>query len=165
MLRAEAAVQTNSEPFLSVSKGAFAMTEATYNKAVLRQYVVALQAQDEHMISRFFAEDATWTLRGGDLPISGTWSGRDRIMSEFFAVAMANYQPGSITIEVTAITAEDDRVVLQWTSRALTANGRPYENGCIGVFTMRDGKIQEVREYMDTLYLRDAISDLTAVAA
>jgi ketosteroid isomerase-like protein len=30
---------------------------------------------------------------------------------------------------------------------------------------MRDGKIQEVREYMDTLYLRDAISDLTAVAA
>ena len=34
------------------------------------------------------------------------------------------------------------------------------ENGCIGVFTIRDGKIQEVREYMDTLYAREvAFSD------
>ena len=29
---------------------------------------------------------------------------------------------------------------------------RAYENGCIGVFTIREGKIQDVREYMDTLY-------------
>jgi len=27
-----------------------------------------------------------------------------------------------------------------------------YENDCIGVFTIRTGKIQAVREYMDTLY-------------
>ena len=42
--------------------------------------------------------------------------------------------------------------MLQWTSRARTRDGRPYENGCIGVFTIHDGKIQDVREYMDTLY-------------
>ena len=48
--------------------------------------------------------------------------------------------------------AERDQVVLQWTSRARTRDGRAYENGCIGVFTVRDGKIQAVREYMDTLY-------------
>jgi limonene-1,2-epoxide hydrolase len=29
---------------------------------------------------------------------------------------------------------------------------RTYENDCIGVFTVRDGKIHAVREYMDTLY-------------
>jgi ketosteroid isomerase-like protein len=28
----------------------------------------------------------------------------------------------------------------------------PYENDCIGVFTIRDGRIQRVREYMDTRY-------------
>ena len=53
------------------------------------------------------------------------------------------------------MTAEDDRVVLQWTSRARTASGRPYENGCIGVFQIRDGRIAAVREYMDTLYAHD----------
>ena len=50
------------------------------------------------------------------------------------------------------MVAEGDRVVLQWTSRARTRGGREYENGCIGVFTIRDGRIQAVREYMDTLY-------------
>ena len=51
-----------------------------------------------------------------------------------------------------AVAEERDQVVLQWTSRARTRDGRPYENGCIGVFTIRDGRIQDVREYMDTLY-------------
>ena len=44
---------------------------------------------------------------------------------------------------------------MQWTSRARTRGGRSYENGCIGVFTVADGQIQQVREYMDTLYARD----------
>ena len=35
---------------------------------------------------------------------------------------------------------------------ARTRTGRCYENGCIGVFTIEDGKIRSVREYMDTLY-------------
>ena len=50
------------------------------------------------------------------------------------------------------MVAEGDRVTLEWTSRARTATGEPYENFCIGVFTVRDGRIAAVREYMDTLY-------------
>jgi ketosteroid isomerase-like protein len=74
-----------------------------------------------------FAEDASWTLAAG-------------------------YEPGSVSLEATGLIAEDDRVVLQWTSRARTREGRPYENECIGVFTIRDGRIHSVREYMDTRY-------------
>jgi ketosteroid isomerase-like protein len=63
-------------------------------------------------------------------------------------------------MEITGMIAEDDQVVLQWTSRARTRDGQPYENGCIGVFTIREGKIQDVREYMDTLYAHEvALSD------
>jgi len=139
------------------------MTHRVDNKAVLRRYVGALQAGDEGALRSYFAEDATWTLHAGDLPMSGTWRGRDRIMDGFFATAMANYQPGSVTVQVTAMIAEDDQVVLQWTSRARTSGGRPYENGCLGIFTVRDGKIQAVREYMDTLYLSNALARPQAV--
>jgi ketosteroid isomerase-like protein len=128
------------------------MTEATDSKSVLRRYVAAISAGDGQAIRDCFARDASWTLAAGDLPISGTWAGRDSIMNEFLATAMARYEPGSVALEITAMIAEDDRVVLQWTSRARTRDGRPYENGCIGIFTIRDGKIHEVREYMDTLY-------------
>ncbi len=53
---------------------------------------------------------------------------------------------------MTSLTAEDDRVALEWTSRARTSDGEPYENHCIGVFTLADGRITAVREYMDTDY-------------
>ena len=96
--------------------------------------------------------------------MSGTWRGRDRIIDGFFATAMANYQPGSIELETTAMIADRDQVVLQWTSRARTLDGRPYENGCIGIFTVRDGKIHAVREYMDTLYLRRRVLRAAASA-
>ena len=134
------------------------MSHALDNKALLRQYVEALQSGDEQAVRSFFAEDATWTLQAADLPMSGTWTGRDRIMDGFFATAMANYEPGSVELEITAMIAEQDQVILQWTSRARTRAGRAYENGCIGLFTIRGGKIQAVREYMDTLYASNAFS-------
>ncbi len=139
------------------------MTHAVDNKAVLRRYARALRAGDEQALRSFLAEDATWTLHAGNLPMSGTWRGRDRIVDGFFATAMANYEPGSVTVEITAMIAEDDQVVLQWTSRARTADGRPYENGCIGIFTIRAGQIQAVREYMDTLYLSNALPRIDAL--
>jgi uncharacterized protein len=126
-------------------------------KQLLTRYVQALQAGDTETVRDSFAEDASWTLRAGDLPISGTWTGRSTILDEFLGGALGYYEPGSIDLEVTGMTAEGDRVVLQWTTRARTRDGLPYENDCIGVFTIRDGKIQEVREYMDTLYAHDRV--------
>jgi ketosteroid isomerase-like protein len=112
----------------------------------------ALQAGDEQTIRDSFAEDATWTLRAGDLPLSGTWRGRGAIIDEFLAGALSHYEPGSIELEVTGMLVEDERIALQWTTRARTRDGQSYENDCIGMFTVKDGKIHAVREYMDTLY-------------
>ena len=133
------------------------MNQEVSNKKVLERYVASLRAQDARAVREFFAEDATWTLRAGELPMSGTWEGRDRIIDGFFAAAMSHYVPGSVELEVTATIAEGDQVVLQWISRALTRDGRPYENGCVGVFTIRDSTITAVREYMDTLYASDLL--------
>jgi uncharacterized protein (TIGR02246 family) len=128
-----------------------APTNTDSAKEIIERYVRAVELGDAAAIRGMFTEDAVWQL-DGELPISGTWRGRDVIMNEFLATAMSYYQPGSVGLEVTSMTAEDDRVVMEWTSRARTARGEPYENHCIGVFTMRDGRIEGVREYMDTLY-------------
>jgi uncharacterized protein len=131
------------------------MTHASDSKSVLRRYVAAVESRDEQTIRDLFAEDATWTLAAGDLPISGTWHGRDTILGEFLPTALSSYEPGSVSFQVTGMVAEGDQVALQWTTCARTRDGRPYENGCIGVFTIRGGRIQSVREYMDTLYAQD----------
>jgi uncharacterized protein (TIGR02246 family) len=131
------------------------MNTQTESKAVVQRYVAAVAAGDAQTARELFAPCATWTLAAGDLPIAGTWEGRNAIIDEFLATAQSYYTPGSINIEVTGMVAEGDQVVMQWTSRARTRAGRSYENGCIGVFTVEDGQIQDVREYMDTLYARE----------
>jgi uncharacterized protein len=127
------------------------MTSSSDSTSVVERYIAAAETRDEAALRASFADDATWRL-DGDLPISGTWRGRDAILDEFLATAMSYYQPDSVSIEVTSLLADGDTVVAEWTSRARTAGGDPYENHCIGVFRVRDGRIASVREYMDTLY-------------
>jgi hypothetical protein len=59
---------------------------------------------------------------------------------------------GWTTCSRSAARPKRKRVVLRWTSQGRTRAGDDYENDCIGVFTVRDGRIQHVREYMDTRY-------------
>jgi hypothetical protein len=133
------------------------MSVTADSRAVVERYLEAAASGDRAVLEDVFAPDASWTLAAGSLPVSGTWTGREQILDGFLAQALSHYAPGSIDIHVDDWVAEDDRVVLQWTSRARTTDGRPYENGCIGVFTVRDGRIQSVREYMDTLYAGETL--------
>ena len=126
-------------------------TATTDSRAVIEDYVSALQNGHVEAVRAIFADDASWKL-DGELPISGDWRGGDAIVDEFLASARSYFEPDSIAIEVTGTVSEGDQVVLEWTSRARTRSGNRYENHCIAVFTVRDGKIQSVREYMDTLY-------------
>ena len=64
------------------------MPTMTDSKQVVQRYVTAVAAGDERAIRDALAEDATWWL-GGDLPISGTWNGREAIMGEFLATRKA----------------------------------------------------------------------------
>jgi ketosteroid isomerase-like protein len=127
------------------------------NREVIERYVEALQTSDVPTIRASFAPHATWTL-AGRLPLSGVWEGRDAIMDDFFGQLAGLYAPDSIDIEVTSLTADEDRVALEWTSRARTIDGAPYENRCAGVFTLADGRITTVREYMDTDYALEAFT-------
>jgi uncharacterized protein (TIGR02246 family) len=120
-------------------------------RTVIERYVAAVEQGDMETVHELFAEDATWWL-GGELPLSGTWRGRDAILGDFLGSIPRLYDPDSISIEVTSLIADGDVVALEWTSRAVTAAGEDYENQCAGVFTVRDGRIVAVREYMDTQY-------------
>jgi uncharacterized protein len=123
----------------------------TESRTVIERYVAAVQAGDTDAIRDCFAEDATWWL-GGELPLSGTWRGRDAILGDFLGSIPRLYRPETISLEITSLTAEGETVALEWTSRAVTVAGEEYENRCAGVFTVRSGRIVAVREYMDTQY-------------
>jgi ketosteroid isomerase-like protein len=119
-------------------------------KTLMRQHFDALAAGDQETVWESWAEDGTCWY-GGDLPISGTWRGRDRVINGFLATAFAHLDPDrEIGIKVTNIFADGEQVLVEWDSWATGKTGRPYDQRNIGVFIVRNGKITEMREYADT---------------
>jgi ketosteroid isomerase-like protein len=123
---------------------------------VLR-YFAALAEGDRETIRDCWAEDGT-VWYGGDLPISGTWQGRDQVIDGFLGTAFAHLDPDKeIGLKVTNIFGEGDQVLVEWDSWATGKTGRPYHEKNIGVFVVRDGKILVMREYADTQHWERAL--------
>jgi hypothetical protein len=139
------------------------MTQHNEPKQVVRRYLDALVAGDLDTVRDSFAEDAVWTIHG-DLPVAGPWRGRDHIVDDFLtAVAGALYEPGSVAFEFPTLLADGDTVAVEWRVRARTARGGDYANAYCGLFVVRDGRIAEVREYLDTAYAaRTLFADVAA---
>jgi NADPH:quinone reductase-like Zn-dependent oxidoreductase/ketosteroid isomerase-like protein len=128
------------------------MTDA---KTVVTRYVEAVAAGDLPTIRSTFAPDVVWTYPG-DLPLSGDWKGRDLVVDEFLGAAAGNlFAPGTpVTIELVNVIADGEQVFAEWTAQATARTGGAYSNKCAGVFTVRDGLIVAVREYLDTDHAR-----------
>src|SRR5690349_9816321 len=118
--------------------------------AVVTRYIYAVRDGDSGAMRDSFAEDAVWEYPG-DLPLSGTWRGRDTIVDDFLGSVGTALEPGStVALEVTSVLTAGDQVVAEWTSRATARGGAAYHNRNVGIFTVRDGKMAAVREYTDT---------------
>ncbi|MFE0463040.1 nuclear transport factor 2 family protein [Kitasatospora sp. NPDC058965] len=126
-------------------------------RAVVVRYVTAVAEGDLATLVDSFAEDATWTYPG-DLPLSGVWRGRDAIVNDFLGGAGALFAPDGLpTVTLTNVLADGEQVVAEWLSEGTAAGGAPYRNQCLGIYTVRAGRITAVREYCDTLHAARAL--------
>ncbi|GAA2707800.1 MULTISPECIES: nuclear transport factor 2 family protein [Streptomyces] len=132
---------------------------STEPKDVVRTYFDALAAGDQDAIWNAWAADGScWYA--GDLPISGTWEGREQVINGFLATAFAHLDPErEVGLRVTNLFGEGDQVFVEWDSWATGRTGRPYQQKNSGVFTIRDGKIVSMREYADTQHWERALVD------
>ena len=124
---------------------------------VIRRYLDALLAGDLDTIRDSFNIDAVWSMHG-DLPLAGPWHGRDQIVDGFLRKLGATlFEPGSQSFEFPTMVAAGDTIALEWRVKARSAAGVEYDNAYCGFFVIRAGRIQEVREYLDTRYAAAAL--------
>lgn len=126
------------------------------SKAVVLEYMNALTEGDFTGLRAFFGPDSTWTL-AGDLPLSGTWTGPDEILDEFVPAMVARLVPESMEFQFEGLIGEGDQVLAEWNTRALARSGGRYDQHCLAIFTVRDGRIAAVREYFDTLHAQTVV--------
>lgn len=94
------------------------------------------------------AEDMRWTWMG-----TGRWSrtfeGKESVVNELLAAVKETLTEPFEVIPHRFI-AEGDHVVIEHSGRNTTPDGRPYNNRYCWVCRIADGKLRELREYMDT---------------
>ena len=97
------------------------------------------------------ADDATWWV-AGSTDISGSYT-----KEEFsnLVKGIGENAPNGIKITPSLLTAEGDRVAMECESYGEITNGKVYNNFYHMLHTLRDGKLVNVKEYMDTAHVQD----------
>jgi hypothetical protein len=123
------------------------------NKQLARDFIEAISKGDVATISSSFHDDGQcWTI--GSMPISGHFK-KDQITAS--ANRVLDLFPDGLKITIQRMTAEDDRVAIEATSKARHANGKNYANVYHFLMRVKDGKILEWNEYLDTMHANDVL--------
>jgi ketosteroid isomerase-like protein len=65
--------------------------------------------------------------------------------------------PRGLVLKVKGLVAEGDKVAAEVESTGIHVSGRPYANQYHFLITIRDGRVLECREYLDTELVTDVI--------
>ena len=130
------------------------------NRTHVLDYLEAIKRGDHEAAYGAFAEDATWQTPPS-MPWPALFHGRRAIFDEYFAVDKGLFTTGmdSYDLENRSVIAAGEHVVVEMTHRSTGLNGKKYETDHCIVFEVREGKIQAVREYIDSLYLQRQMID------
>lgn len=116
------------------------------NKQLVLKFIEAMGASDAESAAPCLAEDA-FTLAKGFSKFAGIRR-YETIVGTINA--FKKLVPTGLRPTVHTVTAEAERVVVEFEGNAVTCEGKPYCNQYCMVFTMRDGKIKQVNEYFCT---------------
>lgn len=118
------------------------------NKRIIQAFFEASNHGDMDTCIGLLADDVTWT-NIGSTKYSGTFAGKDVLLANLVGPLFSRLKAG-IFSTIDNVVAEGEFVVVQSRGQAETTDGQPYNNTYCHVFRVRDGKISEVAEYMDT---------------
>jgi ketosteroid isomerase-like protein len=122
------------------------------NTALILDYYAALAGQGGRPIGDFFAEDVVWHVPQSNPLIKPNPRRGHAAVMDLLAAGIGVYKEGSLRIDRQRIVADESQVGVQFTLTAQLANGNPYTNQYFFLFSIKDGRIDGVWEYLDTLY-------------
>ncbi|CAG4884794.1 conserved protein of unknown function [Georgfuchsia toluolica] len=123
------------------------------NKQVVTKFWAAFSVSDFDTALTLLGEDLKWWV-AGDFAISGTYSKK-----QFgdLVKGLLDDVPKGIRVTPQIMTAEEDRVAMVAESYGKRKNGKIYNNKYHILHFIRDGKIIEAREYMDTKHCNEIL--------
>lgn len=123
------------------------------NEHLAQRFLRATREADREELLRLFDPDVRWSVPQGAIPpYGGTHQGAEHIADMMLASVGGAFVPGSMSHRVLLTLSDDRHVMMELNLRARTADGREYDNFYVFVFEIRDGRITQFREHVDTRY-------------
>lgn len=135
------------------------------NVRIVQEAYESFKRGDIQALLGTLADDIEWTTPGptNTLPLAGQRRGREQV-AEFFSLLDETQE--SQHFEPKEFIAQGDTVVVLGNYRwRVKSTGRTIESDWVHVFTVRDGKTMNFREYFDTAAAVEAQRTTTAQTA
>jgi len=124
------------------------------NVQVVKDLFAAMGSGDKQRLLALVVEDVEWIVPGEDWPLAGTHRGHaglaDLLQKAFEMVEISYPEPPEFV-------AQGDRVLVVGVATGkIKATNKTFEDHFVFVTTVRNGKLTNVREYIDTQALARA---------
>ena len=130
------------------------------NVRIVKDFFAAIGRRDKQALLALSAEDIEWIIPGEDWPLAGTHRGHAGLAD---LLRKASDMVETSLTEPREFIAQGDRVLVVGFARGrIKATNKAFEDHWIFAITVRNGKLTNIREYIDTQALaRAAAMDAT----
>jgi hypothetical protein len=123
------------------------------NIQTVKDFFTAIGRGDREGLLALVAEDIEWIIPGEDWPLAGTHRGHARL-GDLLETASKSIEGST---EPREFAAQGDRVLVVGFARGkIKATNKTFEDDWIFAITVRDGRVTNIREYVDTQALARA---------
>ena len=124
------------------------------NVQVVKDFFAAIGSGDKQRLLGLVDEDIVWIIPGEDWPLAGTHRGHAGLAH---VVQKASEEIETTYSEPPEFVAQGDRVlVVGFATGRIKATNRTFKDHWVFAITVRNGKLTNIREYIDTQALARA---------
>jgi hypothetical protein len=130
------------------------------NVQVVKKFFAAMGSGDKQSLLALVAKDIEWIIPGKDWPLAGTHRGHGELAD---VLQKASEKVETSFPEPPEFIAQGDRVVVVgFATGRIKATNKTFEDHWVFAITVRNGKLTNIREYIDTQALARA-SEVDAI--
>ncbi|MBE9222359.1 nuclear transport factor 2 family protein [Cyanobacterium stanieri LEGE 03274] len=121
------------------------------NLEVVKSFYAALGKGDIPTVLSMLTDDAQWDMPHPReiVPFGGVWSGKGEV-KKFFQVMHDTVKVKGFDLQ--EFLADKDKVIVIGKMKGVAIpTGKEYENDLVAVWTVENGKIKGMRDFMDTV--------------
>ena len=123
------------------------------NVQTVKDFFAAMGRGDKQGLLALSEEDIEWIIPGTDWPLAGTHRGHSELAA---LLQKASEMEISSSIPPEYVAQGDRVLVVGFAEGKVKATNKTFEDNWVFAITVRDGKLTNIREYIDTQALARA---------